>query len=74
MISVLKVAALIGMPDLRFHDLRHSAASAVRQAGVDLDTVGDVLGHKSRQSTKRYAHLGIEHLADAVRTIGRKKA
>jgi len=61
-----------GMPELRFHDLRHSAASAMINAKVDLYTVGGVLGHKSAQSTKRYAHLATETLAAAVATIGKK--
>jgi integrase len=64
----------IGMPELTFHDLRHSAASAMRLAGVPLEDVGDVLGHKSRASTKRYAHIGQAAAAAAVFAIGRKKA
>ena len=38
--------------------------------GVDLHTVGKVLGHKSAQSTRRYAHLSIETLDAAIRKIG----
>lgn len=41
-------------------------------AGVDLYTVGAVLGHRDPRSTKRYAHLTARTLADAVGTIGRK--
>lgn len=58
--------------DLRFHDLRHSAASAMINAGIDLYTVGAVLGHKSTTSTRRYAHLEQRSLAEAVKRIGRK--
>lgn len=61
-----------GMPWLHFHDLRHSAASALINSGVDLYTVGAVLGHKSSQSTKRYAHLATETLRDAIGRIGQK--
>lgn len=60
-----------GHPDLRFHDLRHSAASEMINAGVDLYTVGGVLGHKAVTSTKRYAHLVTERLEDAVSKIGK---
>ena len=60
-----------GYPDLRFHDLRHSAASEMINAGVDLYTVGGVLGHKTVTSTKRYAHLVTERLEDAVGKIGK---
>lgn len=59
-----------GMPWLHFHDLRHSSASAMINSGVDLYTVGAVLGHKSSQSTKRYAHLATDTLRAAVEKIG----
>ncbi|MBB5462923.1 site-specific integrase [Paraburkholderia sp. Cpub6] len=62
-----------GYPDVRFHDLRHSAASEMINAGIDLYTVGGVLGHKTPASTKRYAHLVTERLAGAVAKIGTRK-
>lgn len=61
-----------GHPDLHFHDLRHSSASAMINSGVDLYTVGAVLGHKDAKSTKRYSHLATASLAAAVGTIGKK--
>lgn len=60
----------LGIEDLRFHDLRHSAASAMINAGVPLYTVGAVLGHKATASTKRYSHLDTATLKDAVKRIG----
>ena len=57
---------------VRLHDLRHSAASAMVNAGIDLGTVGAVLGHKTAQTTKRYAHHAVQRLAEAVGKIGRK--
>lgn len=62
----------VGLPGVHFHDLRHSAASAMVNAGVDLYTVGAVLGHRDPRSTKRYAHLTADTLAAAVGKIGRK--
>ena len=41
-------------------------------AGVDLYTVGGVLGHQSATSTKRYSHLATSTLAAAVSMIGKK--
>jgi integrase len=70
----IKRAMLVcGHTDLHFHDMRHSAASEMINADVDLYTVGGVLGHKSAQSTKRYSHLATATLALAVAKIGRKK-
>lgn len=64
-------ARACGMGQLRFHDLRHSAASAMINNQVDLYTVGAVLGHKSSQSTQRYSHLAKASLRDALGKIGR---
>jgi integrase len=55
-----------------FHDLRHSAASEMVNAGVPLFEVGAVLGHRDTRSTKRYSHLTAARLQQAVNTIGRK--
>ncbi len=55
-----------GLPDLRIHDLRHSAASFMVNSGVDLFAVGKVLGHASIQSTQRYSHLANSTLLAAV--------
>lgn len=68
-----KARKAAGFPDVRFHDLRHSAASEMINAGIDLYTVGGVLGLKTPTSTKRYAHLVTERLACAVATIGKGK-
>lgn len=58
-----------GFPQLHLHDLRHSAASAMINANVDLHTVGAVLGHKDQRSTARYAHLSSGSLMAAIRKI-----
>lgn len=66
-----KARTKAGYDDLRFHDLRHSAASEMINAGIDLFTVGGVLGHKTTASTQRYAHLVTTTLADAINKIGK---
>lgn len=61
--AALKAAALDG---LHFHDLRHDAASQLVMAGATLHEVAEILGHRSLQSTKRYAHLSHEHKRDVA--------
>jgi len=61
-------------PGVRFHDLRHTAASLLIQAGVDLYRVGAILGHSDTRTTRRYAHLAVDNLRAAVATLGRKFA
>ncbi|WP_428629929.1 site-specific integrase [Sphingopyxis sp.] len=55
-----------GLADLHIHDLRHSAASFMINAGIDLYAVGCILGHADHQSTMRYSHLANETLMAAV--------
>ena len=55
---------------LRFHDLRHTAASRMVEAGIDLVTVSRILGHSSIQMTMRYAHPTPENMRLAVRKLG----
>lgn len=63
-----------GLEHVTLHDLRHSAATEMVNAGEDLATVGKVLGHKSPASTQRYSHHSTARQAVAVGKIGRKLA
>lgn len=64
-----KALAEAGIEDFRWHDLRHDCASMLINNGVDLFTVGQVLGHRSQQTTARYAHLGIEAKKAAIDSV-----
>jgi integrase len=59
--------ARAGITDLRFHDLRHTAASYLAMNGASLPEIGNVLGHRSAQSTNRYAHMVQGHTHGLVR-------
>jgi integrase len=58
-----------GVSDLRIHDLRHTFASYALSGGQTLGTVGQLLGHRSAQTTTRYAHLVDEAARAAVARV-----
>jgi integrase len=59
-----------GLPDVRFHDLRHSAATVLLAAGVPLKVVSELLGHSSIAITAdTYAHVLPEMQQEVVRKI-----
>jgi integrase len=58
-----------GIDDFHFHDLRHTFATRLVQAGVDLYKVQRLLGHKSPIMTQRYAHHYPESLRDGVEIL-----
>jgi integrase len=55
-----------GDKDIRFHDLRHTAASFMVKGGASLVAVRDILGHSNLGVTSRYSHLALDDLQKAV--------
>jgi integrase len=55
-----------GIPDFRFHDLRHSCASYLAMNGASLLEIAEILGHKTLAMVKRYAHLTEAHTTAVV--------
>jgi integrase len=58
-----------GLPEFRVHDLRHSFASHLVNAGRSLYEVQELLGHADIKTTSRYAHLSRERLVAAVEVV-----
>lgn len=52
--------------DFRWHDLRHSCASYLAMNGASLAEIAEILGHKTLQMVKRYAHLSEAHTSKVV--------
>jgi integrase len=60
-----------GMPDVHFHDLRHSCATILLGLGVELVVVREILGHTSIKTTERYAHVMVKPQREALAKLGR---
>jgi integrase len=60
-----------GLVDFTFHDLRHTFASRLVMAGVDLATVKELMGHKHITMTLRYTHLAPGHMRSAIAALDR---
>ena len=58
--------------NFRFHDLRHSAASYLAMNGATLAEIAEVLGHKTLQMVKRYAHMTEKHTSSVVEKMNKK--
>ena len=54
------------MPELRIHDLRHSAASFLINSNHSLYVVQKLLGHTQIKTTARYSHLAPETMLNAA--------
>lgn len=64
-----RLAVSAEVPAIRFHDLRHTFASTLAMAGVDLMLIKDLCRHKSYQMTLRYAHLHPDHRRGATEVL-----
>jgi integrase len=64
--ALKRVLKKAGITNFHAHDLRHTFASYLRQAGVDLHTIATLLGQKDLRMAKRYAHLNVDNLRNAV--------
>jgi len=66
--SILKAA---GLPDIRFHDLRHTFATHALTSGVDAKTLAGILGHTNASFTlDTYTHVTGEMQKNAAEIVG----
>jgi integrase len=70
--SFRAVVRRAGLTGFRWHDQRHSAASALADMGASLLDIGTILGHRSQQTTARYAHLTENRLRDLIEQAAQK--
>jgi integrase len=61
-----------GIDDFRFHDLRHSTASYLAMNGASLVEIAEILGHRTLQMVRRYAHLSESHVKGVVKELNEK--
>ena len=67
--AVCSTAKRAGLGVIGPHTLRHTFASRLVMAGVDLRTVQELMGHKSIHMTMRYTHLSPDHKRLAIETL-----
>lgn len=66
---IKRCADKAGLENVNLHCLRHSHASLLVEQGVSLMAVGELLGHKSQEVTRIYAHLSPDHIKTAIKKL-----
>jgi integrase len=69
-----RIIDVAGLPGLRIHDLRHTVGSVGVTSGASLALLGGVLGHRSPQTTARYAHLSDDPVRATSESIAERIA
>jgi integrase len=64
--AFVKVCRVLGISDVRLHDLRHTFATWLRQRGTELDVIAAQLGHRDLKMTRRYARVASSQVKQAV--------
>jgi integrase len=58
-----KALQITGLQDFKYHDLRHTCASHLAMNGATQSELMEILGHRSPNMTRRYAHFSKQHIA-----------
>lgn len=56
-----------------FHSLRHSCASILVNAGVEIPVIAKILGHKTLAMTMRYAHINDTNVQNAMKNLDQQQ-
>lgn len=67
--NVEQLGAQIGVPDLTCHWLRYTFAKRLERNGTPIETIRDLLGHNSIETTRRYLRSSAEELQSAVEGV-----
>jgi integrase/recombinase XerD len=62
-----RVRKQVGLPALTPHTLRHQRCTILKRAGVSLEDIALLAGHKSTESTRLYIHLAPSELSQRIR-------
>ena len=65
---VERVREKVGLPALTPHTLRHQRCTILKRAGISLDKIALIAGHKSTETTRLYIHLAPSDLSQRIRT------
>lgn len=66
----IRLMQRLKIENARLHDLRHSTASYLIMAGVDIRTIQEILGHSDISTTRIYTHLAPGHMKKAFAKLG----
>ena len=64
---VERVREKVGLPFLTPHTLRHQRCTILKRAGISLDEIALIAGHKSTETTRLYIHLAPSELSQRIR-------
>jgi integrase/recombinase XerC len=67
--NVSQLGRQIGVPDLTPHWLRYTFAKRLERSGVPIETIRDLLGHESIETTRRYLRSSLDELQSAVEGV-----
>ena len=60
---------MVGLPQVRIHDLKHTLGRRLRSAGVSYEDRQDLLGHKSGRITTHYSAAELHNLIEAANKV-----